>query len=70
MNEHLPQLRKYIGEEEHSRLEVALKANKTGIDHIDKHMYVPMFKFKDVIDYYDKVSIARNIAKKITESHE
>jgi len=53
LNEQVPQLRKFIGEEEHSRLEVALKANKTGLDHIDKHLYTPMLNFKDTLDYYD-----------------
>ena len=39
-------------------------SNKTGLDHIDKHVYVKMFNYKDVQDYYNDVSIdsgVRNI---------
>ena len=31
----------------------ALATNKTGLDHIDKHIIVRMFGYKDVADYYD-----------------
>ena len=35
----------------------AIDTNKTGLDHIDKHIYVKMFGFKDVLDYYNEVSL-------------
>lgn len=31
--------------------------NKTGLDHIDKHVYLKMFGYKNVDEYYDKVSL-------------
>ena len=33
--------------------------NKTGVDHIEKHVYCKMFGYKDVDDYYYHVSLDR-----------
>ena len=35
----------------------AFDTNKTGLDHIDKHVYVKMFGYRDVYHYYDYVSL-------------
>lgn len=43
----------------------AFNTNKTGLDHIDKHVYVKMFGFRDVYHYYDYVSLD-NYTTKIT----
>ena len=44
-------------EEEFKELSHIIDTNKTGLDHIDKLIYVKMFGYKDLDDYYDKVSI-------------
>ena len=44
-------------EEEFKELSHIIDTNTTGLDHIDKLIYVKMFGYKDLDDYYDKVSI-------------
>ena len=39
--------------------------NKTGLDHIDKHVYPRMFGYKNDMDYYEQCSVdarVKNIA--------
>ena len=42
---------------DYEELSNAFNTNKTGLDHIDKHVYVKMFGFRDVHHYYDYVSL-------------
>ena len=34
----------------------AICSNRTGLDHLDKHVYVKMYGYKDVQDYYNQMS--------------
>ena len=40
----------------------AFETNKTGLDHIDKQVYVKMFGYKDVDEYYEYVSLENHIS--------
>ena len=46
-----------MSEEDFKWVSNAIETNKTGLDHIDKHIYVKMFGYKDVQDYYEKVTL-------------
>jgi len=58
----LPKLEPHMSEEDFKELTRALETNWTGLDHIDKHVYVKMFGYESVHDYYDKCSVAQDIA--------
>ena len=51
--------------EDFKELSDTLTENKTGLDHIDKHVYTKMYGYKDVNDYYNKVSLC-SVTKNIT----
>ena len=54
-----------MSEKDFKEINYAIETNKTGLDHIDKHIYVKMFGYKDVLDYYYYVSLdnyAKNFA--------
>ena len=44
-------------EKDFKEVKHALETNKTGLDHIDEHIYVKMFGYKSVLDYYYFVSL-------------
>ena len=44
-------------EEDFEELSNQIYSNKTGLDHLDKHVYPKMFGYKDDADYYKKVSV-------------
>jgi len=46
-----------MSEGEFKELAHALETNRTGMDHIDKHVYVKMFGYKNVEDYYSQISV-------------
>lgn len=60
-NEQLPKMKALMSDEEYKWLSNALETNKTGLDHIDEHVIVKMFGYKDVADYYNQVSLCRII---------
>ena len=51
-----------MSEEDYEWISNALNTNKTGLDHIDREIYVRMFGYKDVYDYYDKVSLCNVVS--------
>ena len=53
----MPKFKELLSEEEFKDLSNVLQTNRTGLDHIDKHIYVKMYGYKDLDDYYDKVSL-------------
>lgn len=56
-SEQLPYFKKLMPEEDYNDLSHTLDTNKTGLDHIEKHIYVKMFGHKDLQDYYNAVTI-------------
>lgn len=50
-----------MSEKEFAELSHALSSNKTGIDHLDEHVYPKMFGYKDRLDYYEKNNLANYI---------
>ena len=46
-----------LSEEDAKHYEWAFESNRTGLDHIDEHVYTRMFGYKDVMDYYRSVSL-------------
>ena len=54
-----------MSEKDFKEIEHAIETNKTGLDHIDEHIYVKMFGYKSVPDYHYFVSLD-NYVKKIT----
>ena len=55
----MPLLREHLSEEDTRYYENVFDTNKTGLDHIDQHVYVKMFGYKDVNDYYHSVTMDR-----------
>ena len=53
-----------MSEEDFAELTHAVNTNKTGLDHLDKHVYVKMFGFKDIPEYYEEVSFD-NVVKDV-----
>ena len=43
--------------EDYLELSYAIETNKTGLDHIDEHVYLKMFGYKSLEEYYDQVSL-------------
>lgn len=41
-----------MSEDDFRELAHTIETNRTGMDHIDKHVYVKMFGYKNVEDYY------------------
>ena len=61
----MPKLKPYITDEDYKHYEHAMRTNKTGLDHLDEHVYTRMFGYKNVTEYYTEASIdvvAANIA--------
>ena len=56
-SEHLPQLKQFISKEDYDRYEYALNNNPTGLDHIDREIFTPMFGYRDLMDMYKDISI-------------
>ena len=48
-----------MAKEEFDRLTNVFKSNWSGVEYLDRHVYVPMFGYKDVNEYYHEVSIDR-----------
>ena len=48
MKNKLPQFKKLLSEKDYAELYQVFASNRSGLDHIDKHVYVKMFKYKDV----------------------
>ena len=46
-----------MSKDDYKELCVAFNTNNSGCDHIDKHVYVKMFGYKDVDDYLEQVSV-------------
>lgn len=42
--------------EDFAYYENAFNSNRSGLDHLDEHVYPKMFGYKDVTDYYESVS--------------
>ena len=61
----LPKFECMMEKKEYEELCTVFKENKTGLDYIDEHVYVKMFGYKDVDDYYKHVSVD-NFSKNIT----
>lgn len=40
-----------------------LEANKTGLDHLDKYIYAPMYGFKDEKEYYKAGTVKGDLDK-------
>ena len=57
----LPQLKKVMTPEEYQWISNVLATNNDGLRHLDRHIYVKMFGYKDLQDYYDKVSLCNAI---------
>ena len=55
----LPYLKKYLSEEDFKYYSNIFETNQTGLDTIDQKVYPRMFGYKDVHDYYHKVSMDR-----------
>ena len=55
-NDQLSQLEKFMSKEEFQEFSKTID-KKTGLDHLDEHVYVKMYGFKDKQDYYDQVSV-------------
>ena len=58
----MPKFKPLMSEKDFAEFSNALETNKTGLDHIDKHVYVKMFGYKDVQAYYDHVSLDRYVS--------
>ena len=56
-NTQLPLIKEHMSKEDFAELEHAIDTNKTGLDHIDKHVYLKMYGFKDIPEYYEAVSL-------------
>lgn len=54
----LPKLKALTCEAEYKRMEHVLKTNRNGLRTLDGQVYVPMYGFKDVNEYYKAVSVA------------
>lgn len=46
-----------MSEKDYKELCHVFDTNTTGLDHIDEHVYVKMFGYKSLDEYYDAVSI-------------
>lgn len=57
----LPQLKKVMTPEDYQWISNVLATNNDGLRHLDRHIYVKMFGYKDLQDYYDKVSLCNAI---------
>ena len=55
-NNQLPKMRPYLSAEDYAHYENALKTNRTGLNHLDEHVYLKMFGYKNVTQYYESVS--------------
>ena len=53
-----------MSEKDFAELEHAINTNKTGLDHIDKHVYLKMFGFKSIAEYYEDISLD-NVIKNV-----
>lgn len=53
----LPKFESLMDKKEYEDLCRVFDENKTGLDHIDEHVYVKMFGYRDVEHYYDYVSL-------------
>lgn len=53
----LPKFEPLMQKSEYESLCRAFDENKTGMDHIDEHVYCKMFGYKDPEDYRRKISI-------------
>ncbi len=56
--EQLPKFKPLMSEKEYAELSHALSSNKTGIDHLDEHVYPKMFGYKNRFDYYEKNNLS------------
>ena len=61
----LPKFECLMEKKEYEDLCLVFDQNKTGLNYIDEHVFVKMFGYKDVKDYYNQVSID-NLTKDIT----
>ena len=59
----LKHLKEYTSEERYKRYEGAVYRTKSGLADFDKDIYVPMFGYKDVMDYYKQASLDRLLDK-------
>lgn len=51
-----------MNEKDYDELSHALNTNYTGLDHIDKHVYLKMFGYKSLEAYYEDVSMDQDIS--------
>ena len=56
-------MKEYTSEEKYKRYEQAVYRTKSGLADFDKDIYVPMFGYKDVMDYYKQASLDRLLDK-------
>ena len=47
-----------MSKKDYDELYDAIYSNKSGLDHLDRHVYVKMYGYKDVQDYYNQVNVA------------
>ena len=50
-----------MSKKDYAHYEHAFNTNRTGLDHIDEHVYVKMFGYKNTQDYYDSVSCDQSL---------
>ena len=58
----MPKFKPLMDQKDYEELCHAFDTNTTGLDHIDKHVYVKMFGYKDVTEYYEHVSLENHIS--------
>jgi len=51
-------MKPYMSDEEYQRTKNVLDTNTTGMIHLDRHIYAPMYGFKDEFEYYKAGSSA------------
>lgn len=52
-----------MSEEEYERRKQVLASNTTGLIHLDKHIYSPMYGFEDEQEYYKAGAMAGRLDK-------
>jgi len=59
----MPKQKPYMSKEEYERRTKVLDSNTTGLIHLDKHIYSPMYGFKDEQEYYKAGTVAGRLDK-------